>query len=692
MKGSFASTCGKWFTTMALIAAVGGVAFGDAPTTKPAAVPGTQPAANKPVIHCDKLIHDFGLVMAGPMLKHSFEIRNAGNAVLEIKRVRPSCGCTVAGTYPKKILPGQSGQFPFSLSSMKLHSGPFSKSIQISSNDPVTPELRLALKGECKHYVDCKPAGAYFGILWSSEPQTKTVTLTNNTSTPLKPKLKPVNDPDKKKFDFKIEEKTPGKEYLFHVTTKPPYTRGQVASASYILETGLKEEPTITIRAVLSSPKRIDIRPSVIVQRANTPAMANRPSQSSYFRVAMYDEKPILITEWQVDDPAITLKLTRKEQGKNYHFLVTIPKDHKLPTTGRTITLKTNDKQTPVIKVPIRPAPKPRTAQTPPKPTKRPALELLDKEAPKFKLETLSGKVISNEDFAKHPATILNFVAPNCGYSRKQVPLIEKVRSEYEAKGVRFVNIVQTFRTPYTKDKIKQTFESIGSKLELALNLDNSVGRQLYKAVSYPTMFIVDKKGQVADVAIGARSDLVDMLKKMLDALIAGKPLPPRMALTPPKKHYPARDMIGKQAPAFKLETLRGKTVSNEDFGKHPATILNFVAPNCPHCKRQVPGVEKVRAEYEAKGVRFVNVVQKMRTAYTVDKIKQTFEDVGSKIELAPNLDNSVGQLYKARSFPTLVVVDNKGKVADVTVGNRPGIADTLKKKLDQLMNDKPPA
>ena len=691
MKGSFASTSGKWFTTAALIAAVGHVAFGDAPTTKPAAVPGTQPAANKPVIQCDKPIHDFGLAMAGPILEHTFEIRNAGNAVLEIKRVKPACGCTVAKTYPKKILPGQSGRFPFSFSSKTLRSGPFSKPIRISSNDPVTPELTLALKGKCKRYVDCVPPGAYFGILWSSEPQTKTITLTNNTSTPMKPELKPVSDPNKKKFDFKMEEKAPGKVYLFHVTTKPPYTRGQVANVSYILETGLKEEPTITIRAALNSPKRIDIRPSVIVQRANTPAMANQPAQSSYFRIAMYDKKPIHITEWQVDDPAIKLKLTRKEQGKNYHFLVTIPKDHKLPTTGRTITLKTSDEQTPVIKVPIRPIPKPRTAQTPPKPKKRPALDLLNKEAPKFKLETFSGKVISSEDFAKHPATILNFVAPNCGYSRKQVALIEKVRAEYEAKGVRFVNIVQTFRTPYTNDKIKQTFEGMGSKLELALNLDNSVGRQLYKAVSYPTMFVVDKKGQVADVAIGARSDLVDMLKKMLDALIGGKPLPPRMALTTPKKPS-ARDLLGKQAPAFKLETLSGKVVSSEDFSKHPATILNFVAPNCGYCKKQVPNVEKVRAEYEAKGVRFVNVVQKMRTAYTIDKIKKTFEDVGSKLELAPNLDNSVGQLYKARGFPTLVVVDNKGKVADVTIGNQPNIVATLKKKLDELMNDKPPA
>jgi thiol-disulfide isomerase/thioredoxin len=701
MKGSFADIRWTCFTTAALIAVVGGVAFGATPTTKPAAapatrpaaVPGTQPAANAPVIQCDKPIHDFELVMAGPTLKHSFELRNAGKAPLKIERVKPSCGCTIAGSYPKTIEPGQSGLFPFSLASKKLHSGPFSKSIQISSNDPATPQLRLALKGECKHYVDRKPAGAYFGILWSSTPQTKTVTLTNNTSSPMKPELKPVNENDKKKFDVKMEEKTPGQEYLFHVTTKPPYDRGRVAAVNYVVETGLKEEPTVTIRAVLSSPQRIDVRPSMVTQRTVTPATAKRPPPPVYFRVAMYDDKPINITGWEVDDPAITVKQTRKQEGKSYSFFVTIPPDHEMPATGRTITLKTDDEKTPVVKVPIRPARKPHVAQQPPKKKTRPAYDLFEKDAPKFKLQTLAGKEISSDDFAKHPATVLNFVAPNCGYCKRQVPNVEKVRAEYEAKGVRFVNVVQKMRTAYTNEKIKETFEGVGSKIEIAPNTDNSVG-QLYKAVSYPTMFVIDRKGKVADVAIGARADLADSLKKDLDALISGKPLPSPMAKAqtkpPPQKKYPVMDLIGKPAPAFKLDTLSGKAVSNADFPKHPATILNFIAPNCGFCKRQVPNVEKVRAEYEAKGVRFVNVVQKMRTPYTVEKIKETFEGVGSKIEIAPNLDNSVGQLYKARSYPTMVIVDRKGNVADVTIGAKANLSDSLKKTLDAMIAGKP--
>ena len=42
-------------------------------------------------------------------------------------------------------------------------------------------------------------------------------------------------------------------------------------------------------------------------------------------------------------------------------------------------------------------------------------------------------------------------------------------------------------------------------------------------------------------------------------------------------------------------KTLDGKTLSNADFKNHPATVLNFVAPNCGYCKRALPNVEKVR-------------------------------------------------------------------------------------------------
>ena len=40
---------------------------------------------------------DFGKVPAGEIIKHAFAFTNTGDQTLEIKDVRPSCGCTTAG-------------------------------------------------------------------------------------------------------------------------------------------------------------------------------------------------------------------------------------------------------------------------------------------------------------------------------------------------------------------------------------------------------------------------------------------------------------------------------------------------------------------------------------------------------------------------------------------------------------------
>src|SRR5262249_11195804 len=55
---------------------------------------------------------DFGKVPAGPMINHAFTFTNTGDQVLEIKDVRPSCGCTTAGEWDHQVQPGKQGSIP----------------------------------------------------------------------------------------------------------------------------------------------------------------------------------------------------------------------------------------------------------------------------------------------------------------------------------------------------------------------------------------------------------------------------------------------------------------------------------------------------------------------------------------------------------------------------------------------------
>ncbi len=319
-----------------------------------------------------------------------------------------------------------------------------------------------------------------------------------------------------------------------------------------------------------------------------------------------------------------------------------------------------------------------------PQPRRQSPDDLVGKGIPNFNLTTTSGKPLTTAT-TKEAITVLDFFAVNCGFCKKQLPRVEQIRKEYESKGVRFVAVGQTMRSPYTVEQTQAKLDECGFKGELAMNPDNSVGRS-FNASGFPTMVVLGKDGKVAAANVGNLGDLEKRLKSQLDALIAGKPMPKFASAKPSGGQRPAMDLVGKPSPAFDIKTKDGKMVSNADFAKHPATVLNFIAPNCGFCKKQVPNVEKVRAEYEAKGIRFVNVALTMRKEYTLEDAFNVYKGIGSNLEFAHDPKNIVGGKFKAVSFPTMIVVGKDGKIAHVNIGAKPDMVDLLKGQLNGLM------
>src|SRR5881396_2215571 len=104
-------------------------------------------AANPgPKIHFDQPIFDFGKVDSGELIKHEFIFTNMGNQLLEVREVRPSCGCTTAGMWDKHVEPGKSGKIPVQFNSAG-YVGTGSKNVFVVSNDPAQTNLALQIKG-----------------------------------------------------------------------------------------------------------------------------------------------------------------------------------------------------------------------------------------------------------------------------------------------------------------------------------------------------------------------------------------------------------------------------------------------------------------------------------------------------------------------------------------------------------------
>src|SRR5437016_5227252 len=116
-----------------------------AATIQPAQTVSSGQSTNSgPRIEFSELNYDFGKVGPGQTVTHTFVFTNLGAEPLQIKEVRPSCSCTAAGNYSKRVEPGQSGIIPVIYSASGL-SGPVGKNVWVASNDPTQPSVNLRI-------------------------------------------------------------------------------------------------------------------------------------------------------------------------------------------------------------------------------------------------------------------------------------------------------------------------------------------------------------------------------------------------------------------------------------------------------------------------------------------------------------------------------------------------------------------
>ena len=89
--------------------------------------------------------HSFGNVKPGTPLTHTFKIRNEGQADLEIKNVKPGCGCTAAN-FDKVVAPGKEGAITLKIENTEGYKGEVMKTADVSTNDPEHRTFKLTLR------------------------------------------------------------------------------------------------------------------------------------------------------------------------------------------------------------------------------------------------------------------------------------------------------------------------------------------------------------------------------------------------------------------------------------------------------------------------------------------------------------------------------------------------------------------
>ncbi len=116
-------------------------------------------------------------------LKASVKLYNKGNQMLEIKRVKPGCGCTTAPLDTNLIEPGKYATLDITLN-VSTFDGPVTKSISIFTNEPEDRTL-LMIKANVMRPITVFPKFLSFPKLFLNEESVGKVVITNNTDHPV---------------------------------------------------------------------------------------------------------------------------------------------------------------------------------------------------------------------------------------------------------------------------------------------------------------------------------------------------------------------------------------------------------------------------------------------------------------------------------------------------------------------------
>ncbi len=117
--------------------------------------------AQAPVIHFDKVHHNFGRITPDRKVAAKYRVTNTGNAFLSITQVRPSCGCTYTMLGKWSLAPGEATEIEAMFDPKGLKGG-VRKSIEVVCNDPKTPTVSLTLEAEVVQEIMPSVESVYF--------------------------------------------------------------------------------------------------------------------------------------------------------------------------------------------------------------------------------------------------------------------------------------------------------------------------------------------------------------------------------------------------------------------------------------------------------------------------------------------------------------------------------------------------
>ena len=313
-------------------------------------------------------VKDYGTIAKGEKLDWSFVVKNTGDSDLQIIAAKPGCGCTVAD-FDKVIKPGETGKVTAHVDTAAF-AGPIAKTVTLETNDPTTPTSQLTIHAVVKPYVEAFPAGFVRFNLLQGDADTQSVMIYSEEDDPFQvtkvelPIDPTTNEPVKwvKVTYDKVAEADkapnvgrPGQDqYKVNITVGGPDARvGALAEKVHIF-TNSKHQPEypVSIAGVVRPTLRVE--PSILNFGEVTPNDVAATRMVMLHSNNLKTPESFVVSKAESSVPAIITSVKPSANKGEYEVTLQIAKDAKPGDVDGAVTIYTNDKVNPVVKVPMK--------------------------------------------------------------------------------------------------------------------------------------------------------------------------------------------------------------------------------------------------------------------------------------------------------------------------------------------------
>lgn len=137
---------------------------------------------------------------------------------------------------------------------------------------------------------------------------------------------------------------------------------------------------------------------------------------------------------------------------------------------------------------------------------------------------------------------------------------------------------------------------------------------------------------------------------------------------------------LGKSFPDFELKDLNDRTVTSKDLqGK--LTVYNFWFIGCKPCIEEIPDLNKLVEKYSKESIMFIAPALDNAEALTkfLDKKKFIYKVLSNAKSLTDKL--------VVQSYPTHILVDDKGVIKKIFIGRTEYVVDELDLAIQEILN-----